>query len=192
MSKSPESSFSKERNSGALPDPETLLLRDRGLVLPITFEACRLYHGEDSIGGLALGYRLVALAALLLSPGRIPERSEFRFKTAFPGPGFLDALEMTTRAVSRRAVEVILEAPSAAPEGVYGRLYFEVFMGERRLALHAAEGAMSPDFIRTGRAVKKGGADPSLLAHWREVKHALARAVMSSSREKLFVILEQK
>ena len=37
---------------------EVISVYDDGVRLDIPFEACVLYHGRDSIGGLSLGYRL--------------------------------------------------------------------------------------------------------------------------------------
>ena len=79
---------------------EVISVYDDGVRLDIPFEACVLYHGRDSIGGLSLGYRLLRFALNKLTDGRIPERKEITFKTAFPGPGLRDAVEMTTRAVT--------------------------------------------------------------------------------------------
>ena len=135
---------------------ELVRVRDRGTVLEIPFEACRLYHGEDSIGGLVLGFRLMAWALPRLSPGEPPDRSGVIFRTAFPGPGVRDAVEMTVRAVSRGAWEVLDTVPAGVPEGVYGHLYFEVSVGGRALCVSVRPGVMSEEFIRTGRAVKAG------------------------------------
>jgi len=65
---------------------EVISVYDDGVRLDIPFEACVLYHGRDSIGGLSLGYRLLRFALNKLTEGRIPERREISFKTAFPGP----------------------------------------------------------------------------------------------------------
>lgn len=96
---------------------EVISVYDDGVRLDIPFEACVLYHGRDSIGGLSLGYRLLRFALNKLTDGRIPERKEITFKTAFPGPGLRDAVEMTTRAVTRKAYEVLENAPEGTPEG---------------------------------------------------------------------------
>ena len=69
---------------------EVISVYDDGVRLDIPFEACVLYHGRDSIGGLSLGYRLLCFALNKLTEGRIPERKEISFKTAFPGPGLRD------------------------------------------------------------------------------------------------------
>ena len=112
---------------------EVISVYDDGVRLNIPFEACVLYHGRDSIGGLSLGYRLLCFALNKLTEGRIPERKEISFKTAFPGPGLRDAVEMTTRAVTRKAYEVLGNAPEGTPEGVYGHMYFEVTVGSKTL-----------------------------------------------------------
>ena len=80
---------------------EIVSVLDQGVRLDIPFEACVLYHGRDSIGGLALGFRLMAHALRVLAPEAPPERSDIVFRTGFPGPGVRDAVEMTTRAVTR-------------------------------------------------------------------------------------------
>ena len=52
---------------------EVISVYDDGVRLDIPFEACVLYHGRDSIGGLSLGYRLLRFALNKLTDGRIPE-----------------------------------------------------------------------------------------------------------------------
>lgn len=37
---------------------EVISVYDDGVRLDIPFEACVLYHGRDSIGGLSLGYQV--------------------------------------------------------------------------------------------------------------------------------------
>ncbi|MCI5850201.1 MAG: hypothetical protein MR009_01390 [Sutterellaceae bacterium] len=169
---------------------EVLLIADHGVPLEIGFEACRLYHGEDSIGGLALGFRLVRWALARLSPDAVPNREDIAFATAFPGPGLRDAVEMTTRAVSRGVWRVLSDAPLGAPEGVYGRMYFEVTLGDRTLPVMLSPGALPEDFVLTGRRVKAGGADPELLRHWTAVKHGLAEAILCADPDAIFLPLK--
>lgn len=121
---------------------EVISVYDDGVRLDIPFEACVLYHGRDSIGGLSLGYRLLCFALNKLTEGRIPERKEISFKTAFPGPGLRDAVEMTTRAVTRKAYEVLGNAPEGTPEGVYGHMYFEVTVGSKTLCCALKPGVL--------------------------------------------------
>ncbi len=169
---------------------ETVTVLDRGVPLALTLEACRLYHGEDSIGGLALGFRLLAWALPLLSDDPI-ERGEISFATAFPGPGLTDAVEMVTRARSRGMLRLLHEAPLQAPEGVYGRMYFEVCARGRRLPVTLAAGALPQEFVRTGRLVKAGSADAAVHVRWEQLKRELARAVILADPGALFVRLPE-
>ncbi|MBQ9239710.1 MAG: hypothetical protein IJ164_00060 [Duodenibacillus sp.] len=168
------------------PCPDTVTVLDHGVPLSVTFEACRLYHGEDSIGGLALGYRLLAWALPQLADAPL-ERGEISFATAFPGPGLKDAVEMVTRAVSRGMLRVLSSAPALAPEGVYGRMYFEVSARGRTIRVTLAPGAVSEAFVQTGRLVKAGSTDPAVHVRWAQLKRELGCAVMLAEAGKLFV-----
>ena len=138
---------------------EVISVYDDGVRLDIPFEACVLYHGRDSIGGLSLGYRLLRFALNKLTDGRIPERKEITFKTAFPGPGLRDAVE---------------NAPEGTPEGVYGHMYFEITVGSRTLCCALKPGVLPEEFVQTGRAIKKGNYSEQDARHWREQKDALS------------------
>lgn len=158
---------------------EIIKIFDDGVLLEIPFSACVLFHGRDSIGGLSLGYRLLGWALNELEPNRPIERKEFSFRTAFPGPGVRDAIEMVTRAVTRGSYSVLDHAPVGAPEGVYGRMYFEFFVNDKRLAVGLKPGVMSNEFIQTGRKIKKGSPSFQDLMEWKRQKEALSAAVWS-------------
>ena len=166
---------------------EIVSVTDGGVRLDIPFEACVLYHGRDSIGGLALGFRLIAHALRVLTPGEAPERSDIVFRAGFPGPGVRDAVEMTTRAVTRGAWHVIETPPANAPEGVYGRMYFEVSVGGKTAVIRLTDGALSEDFVQTGRRVVGGDCSPEVLEHWTACKAGLAEAVLAADPDQLFV-----
>ncbi len=157
---------------------------DHGTELAISFEDCVRYHGRTSIGGLALGFRLIQLALADLAPGRVPEREEISVATAFPGPGLRDAIEMVSRAVSRGAYVVDeSRAPTDAPEAVAGRLWFEVTIGGARRAYAAVDGAMGEEFVRIGRASKRPGFDAASARRWTELKEELAAAILAVGPE---------
>lgn len=101
----------------------------------------------------------------------------FLKKTAFPGPGLRDAVEMTTRAVTRKAYEVLENAPEGTPEGVYGHMYFEITVGSRTLCCALKPGVLPEEFVQTGRAIKKGNYSEQDARHWREQKDALSEAI---------------
>lgn len=158
---------------------ETIKIYDDGVLLEIPFEACILYHGKDSIGGLSFGFRLLKWVLDDLCKGEIPERKDITVKTAFPGPGLRDAMEMVTRCVTRGAYQVIDYFPAEAPEGVYGRMYFEISYKGKVLKVYLSPGVFSDEFIATGRAIKKGNCTKEQLEHWRNLKNELSDAVWS-------------
>ena len=130
---------------------EVISVYDDGVRLDIPFEACVLYHGRDSIGGLSLGYRLLRFALNKLTDGRIPE--------------------------TRKAYEVLENAPEGTPEGVYGHMYFEITVGSRTLCCALKPGVLPEEFVQTGRAIKKGNYSEQDARHWREQKDALSEAI---------------
>lgn len=159
---------------------DVVRVKDHGVELTIPLDACVLYHGRDSIGGMVLGFRLIQWALKDICGDEIPNREDITFATAFPGPGLRDAVEMTTRAVTRGAYRVIDEkdAPANAPEGVYGRLYFEIAVDNEVRRVSLVPGAVSDDFIQTGRRTKTEEHTPELMAHWTELKEGLAKTLM--------------
>ncbi|EIY6034186.1 hypothetical protein MM859_005260 [Escherichia coli] len=156
---------------------DVVCIKDHGVELKIPLDACILYHGRDSIGGMVLGFRLIQWALKDICGNVIPEREDITFKTAFPGPGLRDAVEMVTRAVTRGAYFIIDEknAPQESPEGVYGRLYFEIFVGNQSRKVSLVPGAVNDEFIKTGRRTKTEELTPELIDYWRELKESLAK-----------------
>lgn len=163
-------------------------LTDHGQPLTVTFEGCTQYHGRDSIGGMTLGFALVEFAVSRLGAimGCPLPREGIRFETAFPGPGVQDAVEFTTRAVSRgNWVIVDPDTVPDAPEGVYGRLWFALTTPTHRVVMQIRPGVLSEDFIKTGRQYKSGDRPAELLTHWTELKEGLAKAVENTDIETL-------
>lgn len=155
-------------------------IKDQESDLFIDFVDCITYHGRDSIGGLALGFKLMLWAISELSPHAPPQRNDIQFRTAFPGPGLRDAVELIPRAYTQGRYQVINVAPDLAPEGVYGNLYFEIQIKQRCLKVSIKPGIISDDFIQTGRASKKEDVSESTLKHWRELKDQLTKTVLNS------------
>ncbi|MCC7049848.1 MAG: hypothetical protein IT562_24285 [Alphaproteobacteria bacterium] len=162
-------------------------IRDHGDELAIGFEDCVKYHGRTSIGGVALGYRLLERAFRDLCVDAVPEREKVSVLTAFPGPGLRDALEMVARVVTREAYRCDPAcAPPNAPDAVVGRLYFEIAYDGRRARYVPPPGAMSAEFIRLGRMTKSGQASAADAARWTELKEELALTVMAAPLDRLF------
>lgn len=171
---------------------QVIRVLDHGTELAIDFDACVAYHGRTSIGGLALGFRLLQWAIGRLSAEPVPDRQSIRLRTTFPGPGLRDAFEMVARVVTRGAYEVLPPeaAPPTAPAGVTGRMYFQVWIGDRHLDVVLPEGAISAEFIELGRAVKSGQASAAQDARWTALKEALAQTVWSAASDDLFIVVE--
>lgn len=168
---------------------DTIAVIDNGTVLHIPFSACVAYHGRTSIGGVALGFRLLQYAFALLSPDAPPDRADITFFTAFPGPGLRDAVELVTRAVTRGAYRVDAAANVPGPEGVTGRMYFEVEIAGRRCRLALVDGAIGPEFITLGRRSKTPDMTAQERARWTELKEGLAATVLAARPQDLFVTL---
>ncbi|GAA0597332.1 hypothetical protein [Caenispirillum bisanense] len=168
---------------------DTIAVVDNGTVLHIPFSACVAYHGRTSIGGAALGFRLLQHAFALLSADAPPDRADITFFTAFPGPGLRDAVELVTRAVTRDAYRVDTTADVPGPEGVVGRMYFEVEIAGRRCRLALVEGAIGAEFIALGRRSKTPNMTAADHTRWTELKEGLATTVMANPPAALFVTL---
>lgn len=159
---------------------EIVKVMEKGVELEIPFHACILYHGKDSIGGLSLGYRLMYWAlSYLAEDGEVPKREDIYFRTAFPGPGLRDAVEMISRAVTYGRYEVLDTAPDGSPEGVYGHMYFEISLRDKTVKVALKPGVIEDDFIQTGRNFKKDSLTPEGLQHWEDLKKGLAEKVWS-------------
>lgn len=105
-------------------------MRDRGTILRFDFADLLRYHGPAFPGGVAHGFTALERALPLLAPDGVPERREVRLRTAFPGPGARDAVELVTRAVTEdrftvdpgaRAPGARADRPAARPTTSTGR-----------------------------------------------------------------------
>jgi hypothetical protein len=160
--------------------PNYASVLDAGTVLTFGYDDCVRYHGRTSIGGVALGFRLMQRAIAELSPDGPPDRTAISIRTAFPGEGVRDAVEMITRAVTRGAYVVDLNAaPPSAPAAAKGRLWFEVAIGGNRRAYAVRDGAMSGEFIGLARKSHAEGLSVAEAARWVALKEELAATIMS-------------
>lgn len=166
---------------------DVIRILDHGRELAIGFEDCVKYHGRTSIGGVALGFRLMQHALARLCPDAVPDRALVSVLTSFPGPGCRDAVEMVSRAVSRGAyrIDPDLDVPDA-PEAPFGRLYFEVGYGDRRLAVVPPHGVMDAEFLGLARRSRAGLTSPAEEQRWTSLKEALARSILAARPDDLF------
>ena len=99
-----------------------LEVRDHGDLIVFSFEDLHKSHGRQSIGGLALGFKVLERALPLLAGGDTREREDISIDSAFGGGGARDAFEMVARAVTgghfRSDPDLAPDAP-ASPMGTY-------------------------------------------------------------------------
>lgn len=160
--------------------PEIAVI-DYGTTLTIGYEDCIKYHGRTNIGGVALGFRLMQRAFTDLSPAGPPDRAAVSVRTAFPGLGVRDAVEMIARTTTRAAYHLdTTMAPASAPEAVEGRFWFEVSVNDDRRTYITAPGAVGEEFITLGRVSKQRPLTPVEHARWSELKEDLAARIMAA------------
>ena len=88
---------------------------DRNEILEIHFSEVRKYHGNIALMAIAVGFRTLQAAFAELYGDQIPERSDISILSGHAGPGFRDAFEFVTRAVTRQVYEV----DTSYPKGQY-------------------------------------------------------------------------
>ena len=133
----------------------TLVVRDQGQSIAISFDDLLKYHGRSSIAGVAHAFKAMERAFPLLSPGEPPERYDVTVESGFPGGGAGDAFEMVTRAVTGERYQLTSEpAPAEAPEAPGGHFYFRLGYRERLVDLVLRPGLVPDDFLEV--ACKEG------------------------------------
>lgn len=161
---------------------------DRGTTLTIGYEDCIRYHGRTNIGGVALGFRLMQRAFADLSPEGPPDRATVFVRTAFPGLGVRDSVEMIARTTTRGAYHVdTAMAPASAPDAAEGRFWFEVTVSGRSRAYVTAPGAVGEEFVALGRMSKQRPLTAAEDARWTELKEDLAARIMAAPVEAVVV-----
>lgn len=77
------------------------------------FSELRNYHGNLALMAIGVGFRVVQAAIAELYGEAAPERASLSVRSGHAGPGFRDAFEYTTRAVTRGAYTVDVNYPAA-------------------------------------------------------------------------------
>lgn len=130
----------------------TIEVCDNGERIALTFEDLVKYHGKTSIGGLALGFKVMERAFPLLSPEQPPERYDIHVYTAFDGPGARDAFEMAARVVTGDRYTVAHHlAPETAPHAPQGQFFFRLSYRGRTVDVTLRHGLVTEEFIQLVR-----------------------------------------
>jgi hypothetical protein len=162
---------------------ETLEVQERGHTLAYSFDDLLKYHGPGSPGGVAIGFKVLQRAFMLLSPDGPPQRRSISIRTAFGGPGARDGFEAVTRAVSddRFTRDPALARPERGR--VVERFVFEVGDGQRSVTLLLREGFVTEEFIDLARKEDRSEEED---AHLDALKSDLASRVMAADAADLF------
>ncbi|SFM21842.1 hypothetical protein SAMN03159341_1219 [Paenibacillus sp. 1_12] len=119
-------------------------IKDRGEVLTLQFSELRNYHGNLALMAIGVGFRVVQAALAELYKEEIPERSSLSVHSGHAGPGFRDAFEYTTRAVTRGAYTVDVDYPVAQYDPYRPQSYAYVISNSQGASV---EVALKPNFL---------------------------------------------
>ncbi|HEV2060854.1 MAG TPA: hypothetical protein VGR11_16005 [Solirubrobacteraceae bacterium] len=120
---------------------------ERGQPIAFSFEDMMKYHGPGSPGGVAMAFKVMERAFVVLSPEGPPQRREISVRTSFGGPGARDGFEAVTRALTgeRYTVDAALARPELGRERE--RFVFVLSYAQRSVTLLLRDGFVVPEFI---------------------------------------------
>ncbi|MET8800519.1 hypothetical protein ABZV91_29520 [Nocardia sp. NPDC004568] len=138
-----------------------LTVLDAGTPIELSFDDLMKYHGIEFPGGVAHAYCAMRHAVSLL--GSV-ERREIAVRTAFPGPGGRDAIEMALRAVTGDRFAVVPELGATERGPVLARYVWEFTYRDRTVLLRLRDaGFVTPEFIDLGARRDRDAADDARL-----------------------------
>ncbi|MGN0333556.1 MAG: hypothetical protein ACI4D9_11180 [Lachnospiraceae bacterium] len=158
---------------------------EKGKKYTYSFEDMLKYHGSGYPGGVAHAFKVMERLFPLLDGGKLPERREIEFVTAFPGPGGRDAFEMVTRCVTENHYYVDKDLPEAANvlESPHGRYYFRLSYRGKTVVATIKPGFVRDEFVKLAR---KEGRTPEEEKHLAELKLEMADRLMNGDAEDIY------
>ena len=166
-----------------------LLVRDWKDVLPLSYEHLSKYHGSEYPGGVGLAWQALRFALPALADGGVARREDILLKTPFPGVGFFDAVEMATRASSRKAFHLLdgmamLGNPPASPNR--GHFYFELHAAGGVAIFSLKHGLVPEEFYVLSEANARSPLQGAERARLMDLRGAVGMALRSSKPEDVF------
>lgn len=160
-----------------------LSVLDDHLLVAFEFDDLVRYHGRASIGGLALGFKVLERGLELLADGPLDRRSVF-VETAFDGPGTRDAFELVTRAVTGDRYRVVPDlAGSESLEAPQGHFVFRLSTADAAATMHLRPGVVTDEFVELVRKHPRTAPEE---AHLVSLKEALAADIMGRRADEVF------
>lgn len=168
-------------------EDRTIRIMDDDDLIRIEFADVERYHGQHSIAGAALGYQVLRAALAALHPDDLSRRGEVAIVTGHPGPGFRDAFELVTRAVTHQRYTVDVTRPDGRYNPFSAHAYsWSITSGDRAVELVLREGLIPHRFFELWSLVGRGVATPEDWAELVRVKRGLADTVLTMPPEALF------
>ncbi|MEV5647287.1 hypothetical protein AB0L57_03455 [Nocardia sp. NPDC052254] len=138
-----------------------LRVLESGVPIDITFADLMKYHGPGFPGGVAHAYCAMRHAVALL--GAV-ERRAITVRTAFPGPGGRDAVEMALRAVTGDRFAVVPELAATHRGNTLARYVWAFTHQDRTVTLQLRDaGFVTAEFIELGARRDRTAADDERL-----------------------------
>lgn len=160
----------------------------------LTFEFDDLirFHGNQSICGLTVSFKVMEAAWQRLWSSTPPRREVLSVASGFPGPGTRDGFEMVTRAVSRNAFNII---PDAKPtplvsEAAKGAYFFQLCDDKQIIELGLKPGMLPEDFIPRRRAMARGEASSSDVKDFRKIQFSFSEKLLSLTPEDAINVID--
>lgn len=111
---------------------------DGGTLIPIGFQDIEKYHGQLAIMAVAVGFRVLQAAFRELFGDEAPRRQDISIRSGHAGPGFRDAFEFVTRAVTRGVYQVDVHYPRAQHDPYRPQSYAFIISGADGRAVEVA------------------------------------------------------
>ncbi|MEC0225764.1 FmdE family protein [Paenibacillus alba] len=165
-------------------------VKDRGEVLTLQFSELRNYHGKLALMAIGVGFRAVQAALAELYGEEAPERSTLSVISGHAGPGFRDAFEYTTRAVSRGAYTVDVHYPVAQYDPHRPQSYAYVISDSQGASVEVALKAdflpaVFYDYLKKGR---EGTMTEEDTAAYEQLKASLCEKALSLPQSELLEV----
>ncbi|MGI5219489.1 hypothetical protein [Nocardia sp. CA-290969] len=138
-----------------------LTVLETGVPVHISYADLMKYHGPGFPGGVAHAYCAMRHAVAVF--GEV-ERREVTVRTAFPGPGGRDAVEMALRAVTEGRYTVDPELAATSRGATLARYVWEFSYRGRTVPLRLRDaGFVTAEFIALGGKTERTAADEARL-----------------------------
>lgn len=158
-----------------------LTVHENGVPLNITYADLMKYHGPGFPGGVAHAYCAMRDAVAVL--GTV-ERRAVTVRTAFPGPGGRDAIEMALRAVTGDRFTVDADLAATSRGTTLARYVWEFgYRGKTVRAQLRDAGFVTAEFIALGA---KTGRTPEEDARLTVLKQEMAERLLSAAAGEVY------